>query len=472
MATARAALPTSKSFNDILADGVEACKLPSAEAGRLYARLKHNDILTVGTLARFSNSSLRAANTRTNGLDLLKQLLIGAGPGTGPTDSPQLEQTLAYLADHCTGQYGAELASMYSAAPPAGSAAPKATADADDRTSAKAAYSDLFRYQGHNVPLDCKLAAGTIGRMRKEVIESDYIESIPSVKNVPLACRLGARRDISLGQMADGNTVSVSLSGEGNVGAAKTFAAVQHNVRALLYGILAALSRPISLTAYGGGQSGIVRVPAESRQIRLQFSLAKCDRLVWKLIELATGFGADVNAYINTCDNAIFEFAKHCEAVTMHPDEIVDYLIDQRPALFSTADDGFSISGSSSRSRGSSTGTPAPGPQDTASGGEGKNGICSSWLQNGGCRKYNEGTCLADHPPSQKGALKGAGQRRYQPYPQPAYQQPWNSGHGGGWSWDNDWSGWAPYQKPAKKGNKPPGKGKGKWGGKGKGKGK
>ena len=308
--------------------------------------------------------------------------------------------------------------------------------------------------------MECQqIAPGTIGRMRKEILEFDYIETFPSVRNVPLASRHGARRDISLGQLSDGNTVSVSLSGEGQVGSAKTFPAVQHNIRALLHGILAAYSRPISVSAYGGTQAGVVRVPAESRQIRVQLCQNKADRLLWKILGLATSFGQDLNAYIDCCDAVMFEFAKHCEQMTMHPSDVIDYLIDQRPALFSPAEDVSSMSSGSGRSRSSAAPTaPAEAPIKG-----GKAGICSNWLQNGSCRGHREGTCVADHPVAQQGALKGGGQR-YQPY------QPYQSYNWDDWGYSNQgWEGGWGSRRPSKPKKGTQSKGKGGKGGKGNG---
>ena len=440
--------------------------ISGAEADRVFQRLEQYKLDTVAGLAHFEFGLLRSESTRPAGLAKLKTLVTGPGASAAPSDSPELNTMLSSLAD---GIATAWLQHMAAANKGHGSAGGNGGTDKDedssDRSAALSAYSDLDKWQGRVISLEDKMAAPSLGRMRKEAQSQQHIETVPSVRNVPMASKTGMKREVNIGQLSDGGTVRFSVAGEGTVANANTFSKVQHNVRALINGIVAVYSRPISPSAYGGGKAGYVRVPMENRQVRVQMCVASGDRLIWKLVESATQYGADVEAYIQACDRVIFEFLKLGETLTMHPSDVVNHLIEVRPNLFTYSYE----SGAALKARRAAPG-PANGGAGTTENPAPKNtdgrAICKSWLENGSCRLYNEGKCEANHPAGRQGALMGGGRRSsggggYAPYP----AHNWNSAAP---SWGPPaGNAWSPPQW-----NRQAGKGKG-GGGKGKnGKGK
>ena len=164
----------------------------------------------------------------------------------------------------------------------------------------------------------------------------------------------------------------------------------------------------------------------------------------------------------------LYEFLQICEKRAMHPSDILTYMIDQTPRIFKPrAADDVSSSG----------GAPESNKSDATPPGASR-GVCSNWLQNGQCRKYQDGQCGAEHPNNAQGALHGNGRRiEYgTPYKQqrPQGNSSWNNQggwgnnhnqwNGGGWnnqsdgSWPNGSYGkWPPKDKGGGKGG---GKGK------------
>ena len=454
-----------------LADAVECSGLSSVEATRLFERLKQIKCVTISAVAHWDGGSLRAeAVNRPNAIMIFKTLLIGQGQGTAPADSPELMITLSDLLDSCATHHKSAQALKN-----------KKEEDATDDEAARDGYEKLLRYQGRTVPLDQRINGATLGRFCKDINRHNYIESVPRISSVRYSCKTGAMREANLGSLGD-SALRISLSGDSGSDAC-SIPQVHFNIRSLLFGICAAMSRTITTSAFGGGPAGVVSVPGEKRSVRVQLCIVKTDQFIWRLCQASSVFGTDLVGYCRMVDNAIFEFVKKCEPCTMHPSDVVDHLLTSMPNLFrpGTEEDAQSAA---------STGPPAADAAPAAGG----QGLCSNWLQNGNCRKYNDGLCPNTHPSAMQNALHGGGGRdrapRAQPYPQntrnrgqwggggggnsnnspyvPSYYdngaQAWNTGHwggGGGGGWNTGGGG---------KGGG--GKGAGKGGGKGKGKGK
>ena len=445
-------------FDLIIARAAGDAGISGDEADRVFERLKQNKLDNVTGLAHFEFGLLRNENTRPDGLNKLKALIVGPGAGAAPDDAPELNTMLSSLADGIAKAWVEHTTAVDNRN---GNGKSEKDDEVSDRNAATSAYADLDRWQGRAVSLEDKVSAGCIGRMRKEVLSSSHIETVPSVRNVPKASKTGTKREVNIGELSDGNTVRFQVAGDGGSMNAKSLDKVQDNMRALITAIVAAYSRPIAPSAYGGGQAGYVRVPMEARQVRLQMDLASADRLIFKLIKCATAFQADLDGYVNMCDRVIFEFLKLGEPLTMHPSDIVNHLVEVRPNLFAYSYE----SGDSGDSRRSESKSTASGAADGAAPKDGAGrAICKSWLENGNCRAFNEGKCESSHPPARQGALMNSGKRGgggggggswYHPYSGSNWQQGqsgWNSNQSG---WNSGW-------------NQSKGKGKGS-GGKGKG---
>ena len=120
-----------------------------------------------------------------------------------------------------------------------------------------------------------------MARATRELTTNHFIESLPPVDKVPLAGRTLASRELNVGQLADGNTVRLSLQGDGAVSTARTVASLQRNVRVLVTMLVAIMTRPISASAFGGGAAGWIAVVGETKRIRVLLDLDKADKLCW-----------------------------------------------------------------------------------------------------------------------------------------------------------------------------------------------
>ena len=457
-------------FLDSLSNAARIAGLATPEANRLFQRMKAANLVGVNKIAHFEAGILRVAdgNGRAQAVDRLKQVLIGGGPGASPADTHELVTTLSALVDSCLDHYKT---SREKKGPDA--------VDSSEEKSSKKGYRDLYRFQGKLVDLDSRLNSSQMGKMVIQVTQNDCLESIPGVQDVRYANRAGAQRQTTIGNMTDGSAVTVSVQGDGAVPLGiKSFGQVHHNLRALIYAITAALSRTITTTAYGGGDSGIVSVPGEGRQVRVQLDLDTAERLIWRLVSATAEF-TSLGAYVDMIDLVLYEFVKQCEPLKMHPSEVIMLMLGTTPALFKPAPRAADAPAASPAAPAADPGALAI----NAYGGPPNNGtaVCHHWLTNGNCRKYVDGTCPSGHPAKMQGALRGGG--RATPYPA------WGGWGGGGGQWaDNEvarswdasqhwnpnqggWGGGGKWKEWNQGGGKGGGKGAGgKGGGKGKGK--
>ena len=474
MATADAAEAIAL-FKANLEGAVDAAGLDSANASRLESKLLSNGIINLGGVAHYEHGGLRNASTRGPTLVQLEALILVAAGSRAPDATAVLSQTLAELADRCVSSYDRIVSDR---AKPVDATAAAATNKAD---LGRKCYDDLHRFHNKVVVLGDKLDLSKVGDMRAEILKTGYLTQVPSVGNPGYASRVGTLSQMGLGSMADGSTASIQVSSVSGT-MARMIETVQHNLRSVLYAVLAAFSRPIRLDAFGGGVAGVILMPGENKTVRLQLCLDSVERFIWRLAKCGNNYTDDATAdYILLCDNVLYEFLQICEKRAMHPSDILTYMIDQTPRIFKPrAADDVSSSG----------GAPESNKSDATPPGASR-GVCSNWLQNGQCRKYQDGQCGAEHPNNAQGALHGNGRRiEYgTPYKQqrPQGNSSWNNQggwgnnhnqwNGGGWnnqsdgSWPNGSYGkWPPKDKGGGKGG---GKGKGKGkGGKGKGKGK
>ena len=455
-----------KSFLDALASAVSLSGLASPEASRLFNRMKAANMVGVSRIVHFEGGSLRGADgaQRAPAIDRLKNALIGGGPGASPLNSPELVTTLSDLVDSCLAHHKGARDKKES----------KDTPDSEEVASKKG-YGDLFKYQGKHVDIDSRLSHLQMGKLVKAVGQFDCLESIPGVMEVRFANRAGSQRQTTVGNMTDGSSLTFSVQGDGATTAAvKSYPQVHHNLRALIYAITAALSRTISATSFGGGEAGIVGVPGEGRQVRVQLDLDTAEKLIWRLVSATSEFTV-IGNYVAMIDNVLYEFVKQCEPLKMHPSEVITLMLGTTPAIFKPGRY-LDTPAAAELPAAANSSPPAEGGSSTNSG-----AVCTNWLANGNCRKYNEGTCTAGHPPKMQGALRGGG-RRSDPYPQPGWgggknwNQDWGQNQDWGSSWNQDWNqgGWGGGGKKGHGGGKGAGKkgGKGKKGSKGKGKGK
>ncbi len=316
-----------RAFQDALANAVSLSGLERSEADRLYSRMKAHHMLGVSKVAHFEGGLLRGAEgaARAAAIDRYKNVRIGGGPGASPADSPELTITLSDLVDSCLAHFK-------------GARDKKESKDTDsEEVFSKKGYGDLLKYQGKHVPLDSRLSHLQVGKLVKAVSQNDCLESIPGVLEVRFANRAGSQRQATMGNMSDGSALVLSVQGDGAPPTSvKSYPQVHHNLRALIYAMCAALSRPISATSFGGGDSGIVSVPGEGRQVRVQLDLETAEQLIWRLVSATAEF-TSLTKYVAMIDHVLFEFVRQCEPLKMHPSEVIDLMIGTTPAIFKPA---------------------------------------------------------------------------------------------------------------------------------------
>ena len=455
---------TREAFEQAMRGAVAASGLEALQAGYMHQRLHDHRLDGSAGWWHFQAGQLRSTASRPVAVTGIKDLVVGPGGNTAADNTAELLVTLSHIGDAVCNHY---IATGY------GTAATKtATADSpsEEVKLSKESYRDLATNQNVFVELPNKMAAGPVGRLRREVVQNNYVESLPDVTRIPLASKVGARREVGLGGFGE-EKLTISVSGDGAVSAATTITAVQHNTRVLIYALLAVMSRQITATAFGGGSAGVVPMPGEKKHIRVQLCAAKAERLLWALTHAASAFGGDVASYAAMVNNVLYEFLRESEKLTMHPSDIVDLICDTRQSLFRVG-----AGETASHSSGASSAHSATPTTDAAPGGA-RHGVCSSWLANGACRAYNDGTCTLDHPANLCAVGRGNGRRgatQNQPAWNPAWNQQWNQSwaqmmnNQWGQNNNNNWTGWeAPKAKKQKTATKGKG-GKGK-GGKGKG---
>ena len=466
-----------KNFEDALARAVQVAGLPRDEASRLWRRMVAHRMVGVTKVAHFEGGALRGADgpARAAAIDRYKNALIGGGPGAAPANSPELVTTLSDLVDSCLALYKGNRDKKD----------PKDTTDDSEVVASKTGYQNLLKYQGKQVPLDSRLSHLQMGKLVKAITQNDCLESIPGVMEVRFANRAGSQRQTTMGNLSDGSALVLSVQGDSApTTTVKSYPQVHHNLRALVYAITAAMSRTISRNSFGGGDAGIVSVPGEGRQVRVQLDLDTAEQLIWRLVSATAEFTV-FREYVTMVDHVLYEFVRQCEPLKMHPSEVIDLMLGTTPKIFAPGN--YTSAAPAAAEAPAAAANGAPATIAPAGGGGAGQAVCSNWLANGNCRKYNEGACPAGHPPKMQGALRGSG-RRPEPYPQ-------NWGGWGGWgggggqwgdneatrswahsqNWNQDWNqgGWGGGGKwrQGGKGGSKKGKGEDK-GGKGKGKGK
>ena len=160
--------------------------ISGAEADRVFQRLEQYKLDTVAGLAHFEFGLLRSESTRPAGLAKLKTLVTGPGASAAPSDSPELNTMLSSLADGIATAW-----LQHTAAANKRHGSTDKDEDSSDRSAALSAYSDLDKWQGRVISLEDKMAAPSLGRMRKEAQSQQHIETVPSVRNVPMASKTG-----------------------------------------------------------------------------------------------------------------------------------------------------------------------------------------------------------------------------------------------------------------------------------------
>jgi hypothetical protein len=473
-----ASADSTSAYQEALTEAVLSTGLDPDEADLLEQRLIGLGFTHSGAVVHYLSGKLRVLSSRAAALVTLESSVVAAGAPAPPAATLELTQTLGELVERVLEHHDRVILARTKSPEPTESAVTATAADVGHD-----AYLSLAKYQGRSVALSERMNAAAVGEMAKHLSKHGTLETIPSVSNPSYASKVGSKRELGLGELADGTQTKLLLDSDSSK-AARTIAAVQENIKCVMLAVLAAFSRLIRADAYGGGGDGIIAVPGEKREVRVNLCTASVDRLIWRLVQAGNNFPPDGAAqYVTLVDGVLYIFLQHCEQCTMHPSAIINYMLDNTPQIFKyvPADDASATS----------THTDAMAPP-----GKGGRGVCTGWISNGVCNKYLAGTCPLDHPPNAQGCMHGVtsgGGSCGSPYPK------WGGkgNHGGGWN-GGGWNGggfgagqpnpnwWANWQAPmqqwvnqnswgGKGGGGPPsgGKGGGKGGGgKGKGKGK
>ena len=377
-------------------------------------------------------------------LSRFRQRLVASSNGT-LTNDDDLKLFVAELVNRLGDEYR-KVKAVSASAPSAGAPAaadgagafpgvhgtPSARALTEDEIELKEStmcYDKLAELQNKYVDLDMR--ATCVAKMHQSVKAYGYISDCPSVANVPRYGRAGAgKRKVRLAD-ADASLEIGTKTGE----KITDLQAAHQAARVLCYAICAALTVRIVAHSYGGRDVGWVVAPGHARQVRLLITLEVLERFLWALMGIAT---VDPYVFTTTTDLVFQEFCNTLARRELHPDEIMNNIIATKTHLYIPR--AASESGTQSQHSGSTGSARA-----NQAGGNGDDGVCLSWLTNGGCR--NE-SCHLAHPDKMRGSSFRSGRGASSRPParnnwnelRDVWQGGWADRGGGSWQ-TNGWHG-------------------------------
>ena len=369
------------------------------EGDKLLASLRASGLETVSSWGAYEYGALvglgnpgRPAALR----GLAATLLATADP---PSDTATFRETLVTLAKLACRKYSCDVAE-----PETVRANRKRDADGDDDSVAGGAYKSLLYYQNKSVRVDQRVAPTVVASAVRDVKESFYPHSIPSVMSMPMDGGTAKRRSVKVG------TAVTFEIGDDPLAKTKAVASkldVQQNLRILCDMLSAVMGQPISKEAFGGGPAGYVTMPGEAKEVRMLLTAEMCEQLLWQLIGSGKWFTeSEVREYGAMIDGFFEQCRVKWSDNRLHPDDVVTMLLETRPALRTNpGHDGLLERAEAIAAATAAAAAASPAPV-SASGANEKKGICASWLQNGSCAHAD---CPLEHPGSGRGALMGRG---------------------------------------------------------------
>ena len=266
------------------------------------------------------------------------------------------------------------------------------------------AYEGLERLQHLSVDLPMRAATDLVAAMVRNMMSQAYLNSLPSVRRVRTQGVATHLRKVAIGG-DKAMPMSVEIGEESSIDLKMT-TDLSRAVRVLVYALLAVLSRPLNPAAYGGGRTGYV--PVEGGELRVFLTRHAAEIFMWGIIDHFSKIDA-LEQRVGFADNVFAEFLRLLSHKRLHPDAIVEKIIESK--LEDLVPD--------EEPRKSS---PEQTPPPASRSGGGSLGVCPSHLsQRDGCTKDD---CPFDHPRGHLGLAhnrkRGAGGGGY------------NGGGGGG----------------------------------------
>ena len=144
---------SQRAFDDVLQAAVRHTSLPHEDANKLYVRYAEFNLASVTQLMVWDFSALRSeGGSLSVALQRLKQLLVGAGTSSCPSDSTQLDATIGLVRDGCVEKMNHLTAAPPGASPSGGGpTTPSSDADpteASDIAMARDQYARLEKTTG------------------------------------------------------------------------------------------------------------------------------------------------------------------------------------------------------------------------------------------------------------------------------------------------------------------------------------
>ena len=309
------------------------------------------------------------------------------------------------------------------AGPRPGDPVPKAGAaaldkDEQDRLTTKNCYTQYEMLTGKHVPLTDR--ATFVGAARNHLNADGHIATIPPPDRVTYLGVSSGPSSTTVGNvtMQIGDGVQSPKCG--------TPEECKHRTRTLVWALGAVLCVEISATHYGGGNDGYILVPGGgSKRIRLAITQAALDKLCDALLSIPA---EDTTRNFATVAHIFNRFLNLYAEGNMHPCSLINQIVTQERQL-------FVLRGTPppADSDGASSTVSSVAPSDSASqqGSAANNGVCMSWLNNGGC---NLTDCALNHPARMRGMAHG-GNGSYVANGSGTKRRNNNSNQGGGGGW-------------------------------------
>ena len=186
------------------------------------------------------------------------------------------------------------------------------------------------------------------GTAHRSAAKSGYIVHIPSLAKVSLlGCTRTKRK---LASLSDNTSLEVD---DEKPASATTIQQCHALATHVIKGICAALTIEIEQDAFGGRDSGWLTPPGATQQTRLLMTMDSADRWIAALHGSAL---RSPLAYIRMFDHTTGKFLDRAMKLRMHPDEVIDSMIDMDSSIFDK-DPEAAPAGLSTPNSGSQTGT-------------------------------------------------------------------------------------------------------------------
>ena len=225
-----------------------------------------------------------------------------------------------------------------------------------------------------------------------------HITNFPSVRRVRTQGVSSSVKTISFPGKDEGVKLQV---GEETLLELSGTADLTKAVRVLTTLLLAVMTKAVNSTAYGGGTEGYISTPGGGT-MRVFMTRAAEERLTWAITDYFSQL-SNLEERSNFADNVFAEFMRVLATRRVHPDTIIDTIVDRRlndlrPATATTGTR-------------SAEPTAAEKPRSTDDASDGRNRAwCPAHLTS--TRGCSNDACPYLHPPNMLGVAVGQGAKR------------------------------------------------------------